>query len=61
MRHGGNIKRFLLELLLGRDILNEIIMCLQGAKYCMTHDVAYETKEFELEHIKEILGVLKRR
>ena len=55
------MKRFLLELVLGSDTTNELVMCLEGAVWCMEHDVASDTKRFELKHINDMIDMLKER
>ena len=39
----------------------EVLLCLTGAKYCMTHDVMDTTKEFEVRHIKALIEELEGR
>jgi len=55
------MKRWVLRWVFGRDCIDEIVRCLEGAVYCMTHDVMGGTKEFELKHIKDMLEILKER
>ena len=37
----------------------EVLLCLTGAKYCMTYDVMENTKEFELKHITALIEELE--
>ena len=39
----------------------EVLLCLNGAKYCMAHDVMDTTKEFELKYIKALIKELEGR
>lgn len=53
--------RWLLRQVFGRACINEMVMCLEGAVYCMTHDVMGSTRDFELRHIKDMIVMLKER
>ena len=55
------MRKFLLELILGRGTTNELVMCLEGAVWCMTHDVAPTMKAFELSRIESMIDVLEGR
>ena len=39
----------------------EVLLCLSGAEYCMTHDVMDTTKEFEVRHITALIKELEGR
>ena len=41
--------------------IRELLMCLNGAVYCMTHDVMGTTRDFELRHIKTAISELEGR
>lgn len=55
------MKRWVFRWVFGRACIDELLMCLTGAVYCMTHDVMDSTKEFELRHIKDMIEMLKER
>ena len=39
----------------------DVLMTLNGAKYCLTHDVAEGTKEFTVSQLNEMILKLERR
>ncbi len=43
------------------NTIRELLMCLNGAVYCMTHDVMDSTRDFEIRHIKDAIGELEGR
>ena len=44
-----------------KHTIKELLMCLSGAVYCMTHDVMESTRDFELRHIKDAIKELEGR
>lgn len=55
------MKRWLLTKLIGKETMREVLLCLNGAKYCMSHRVMASTKEFELKHIIALIDKLEGR
>ena len=41
--------------------IRELLMCLNGAVYCMTHDVIDSTRDFEISHIRKAISELEGR
>jgi hypothetical protein len=48
----------LLGKVLGKDNTFELLMCLRGSRYCLTHDAAKETIAFEVKHLDNMIDVL---
>lgn len=40
---------------------DDVLMALNGAKYCLTHDVANGTKELTAIQINEVIEQIERR
>ena len=46
-------------MLIDEETYRELLMCLNGADYCMSHDAADDTIAFELRKIQEMTVKLK--
>lgn len=46
-------------MVLSDETYKELMMCLEGAVYCMSHDVMQYTKDFEVRKTKEIIALLE--
>lgn len=47
-----------MDMLLDEATQNELLLCLNGAVYCMIHDVSKETQEFELRRITAMIEAI---
>lgn len=57
---GGTMLYFRKRIIDGNTI-RELLMCLNSAAYCMTHEVMDSTRNFEIRHINRAIGELEGR
>jgi hypothetical protein len=53
------LRRYLISVLLGYKTLPKVLMCLHGAKWCLTHDVSVDTIRFEVQQIDAAVDKLE--
>ena len=57
----GGTMLYLSKRTIDSGTVRELLMCLSGAVYCMTHDVMESTRDFEMRHIKDAISELEGR